>query len=475
MLCRKNIILLIALFACTEIFAQPHGITPDTFITHTPVLHAGEKPEDIIQKNIFVRVASSKKTVFVGEPFLVTYKLYTTLTRTSNITKEPEFSGCSVLELSSDSDADEETVDGKKYRVLYIRKVQLIPLTEGPLQLDETSVENIVSFTDMGDAGKTEDYTLTLSNKPLTVNVQPLPDNNKPSNFPGVLGSFKISAKTDTNNAPVGENIHLQVTVSGSGNISGISLPAVQWPSGIEHFDGTDTQYTAPSGFPVSGSKTFNLPFIGTKEGNVVIPAIAFNFFDPQSKNYQTVYSKSIAVSITKEVPKEQENKNIITEDISNRRYLWIVPAIAVIVAFVFIISNRVNRKKNNVQKKQTSATENKSAEEKININEPPAIKTDFSLALRELEKISDSQTFFALVKSLLTKALQEKLQTPAGTESYLTDELKRSGAGEQVFNDAKKIYAACDLALYSPVVSDDEKANLHLQLNTVIKRLCLM
>ena len=471
---KKYVLLFIFLLQQFWLHAQPAANDfGKNFILQTPVLNKSENPEDIIRRNIFVRVSTAKKNVFVGQPFLVTYKLYTTLNRESSVAKEPLFKGCSVIELSAENDPDTEEINGKIYRVIYIRKVLLTPLQEGLLQLDEAKVENIVQFEHADDATKTESFSITLSNQPLQIEVNALPQKNKPLNFSGSVGSYTISAKTDTGTAPVGENIHLFIALNGLGNISGINLPLIKWPEGIEHFDATDTEHINQEKLPITGSRVFDIPFIGTKEGSVAIPPIGFNFFDPASQTYQTVYSKPVAVVFTKAVAKEETMKDIVTEDVSNRKYLWIVPAIAFVVAFVIIVSSRITKQKNAAIKKQQEIIQQKEmAEKAMQKIFVPVKKTDFSKEFAALEKTGDDKMFFNLAKAMLTKALQEKLQSSFTTETSLLAVLKEKFTDDNIAKEAANIYASCDIALYTPVENDKNKKNVSTQLKEVIERL---
>src|SRR4051812_26674480 len=74
-----------------------------------PLLHPAENPDDIIHKNIFVKATASKNTVYVGEPLLVNYKLYTAINNQARVSKQPSFNGCSVMELFADKDPYIET------------------------------------------------------------------------------------------------------------------------------------------------------------------------------------------------------------------------------------------------------------------------------------------------------------------------------------------------------------------------------
>ena len=63
------------------------------------ILKPGEKAEDKIQKNLFIKLDVSKTSCYIGEPITASYKLYTRLQSESNITDAPSFNGFSVSDL----------------------------------------------------------------------------------------------------------------------------------------------------------------------------------------------------------------------------------------------------------------------------------------------------------------------------------------------------------------------------------------
>ena len=63
------------------------------------ILKKGENIPAKIDKNIFIRVEANKTSCYIGEPIVVTYKLFTRLKSESNIVKNPSFNGFSVLTL----------------------------------------------------------------------------------------------------------------------------------------------------------------------------------------------------------------------------------------------------------------------------------------------------------------------------------------------------------------------------------------
>jgi len=260
---------------------QPPAQLPallDESFTRTPAIQGNESPEAVIHKSIFVKASTSSETVYAGEPVMITYKLYASIFCRSRVNKQPSFNGCSVMELPYTADPEIEIIDGKTFHVYTIRKVQVIPLEAGPLQLGDAEIDNIVPFTRNGK--EQDNFSMTSRNAPLIIQVKPLPEKDKPANFSGVVGSFTMDAVVDSNNVPVGDNASLRITIKGSGNFTGIHVPFIDWPKGTEHFDGSDTQRINQDNYPVTGAKIFSIPFIGAKGRTTEIGSVVFSFYN---------------------------------------------------------------------------------------------------------------------------------------------------------------------------------------------------
>ena len=85
------------------------------------ILKKGENIQAKIAKNIFIQLTLDKTSCYIGEPVVVTYKLWTRLKAESNITKNPYFNGFSVIDLVQPGSAayDIEKQDGKGIQRIY--------------------------------------------------------------------------------------------------------------------------------------------------------------------------------------------------------------------------------------------------------------------------------------------------------------------------------------------------------------------
>jgi hypothetical protein len=428
-----------------------------------PIIKTGEKPEDIISKNMFVIAKANKQTAYIGEPVMVTYKFYTRLKSESSMGKQPTFNGCSVHELDVNSEPVVEDFDGKPYHALIIREIQITPLQEGDLVLEEATVNSIIQLAKETDPYDFESYSATISSKPITIHILPLPEVKRPANFTGTIGHFSITAKADSNNVPAGENITLHVTISGTGNFDAITLPSVTWPAATEHFDATDTQHIDQQTFPIKGYKQFNIPFIAKQTGMLVIPAITYTYFDNTTNSYTTITSDSIHVNIIAAVTKEEVLQQTVTEDVSNRKYLWIVGALAILVAVVIIVTSAKHKK----PAKALTTTEW--------IPPAPITKKEKIAAntlLQQLQTTEDDIVFFTLGKEILIKILQQQLNTGEHTEHNLLQLTLAHYNNEQLTADIKHFFKQCNHYLYAAITTANERGNLFDELQGIVNRL---
>jgi hypothetical protein len=406
----------------------------------------------LLKQKMFVKVTTNADKVFVGEPVMATYKFYVAMNISDQptVTKQPEFSGCSVKELNFQQGPEFENINNETYAVYTIRKVQLTPLDSGSLSMGKAFVNNFVQVDNPDDPYVTKKYNISVSNADDAVDVNELPKKNKPADFYGITGTFNITAAVPDAKIPVGENGHLIITIKGSGNLEAINKPEILWPLHVDHFDGTDSQHIDEDNFPISGDRVFDVPFVGTKEGTITIPPIHLSFFNTSTKDYETITTNNIAVVFTKALAKKDEFKNVVNYDISNRKYLWIVPAIAVVVALIGFISYKRNKPKMQPVKPEANITPAPVFEQPQPVYHI-RFRTDFSRYLNDLENIKENKSFFEKSKNLLTKAVAERIDSNEYSEQVLLTELIEKTYNAPVCNKVSALYEAINLNLYAP------------------------
>ncbi len=288
------------------------------------ILRKGENVPEKIKRNLFLSIDVSKKSCFVGEPIIATYKLFTRLKSESNVLKAPSFNGFSVseLEMPDNYALSTEKYKGRDYNVYILRKVQLYPLQSGNLGLEPVEVKNKITFLKAEYASRrsgdffydmlrdfanenspgeaTDQQIITITGDTVNINVKPLPEANKPPHFKGAVGKYKIAATLEKQNITTDDAGALKVILSGEGNIQLVNAPNVVWPDNVERFESKSSENIDKFSVPLKGDKIFIYPFTVTRPGNYTIPPIQFAYFDISTQSYKTISTRPFSVHVKK-------------------------------------------------------------------------------------------------------------------------------------------------------------------------------
>jgi len=129
----------------------------------------------------------------------------------------------------------------------------------------------------------------------VNITVLPLPE-GKPASFSGGVGQMKFEATVDRTEVKANDPVTLKVTVSGNGNMRFVDEPRVNFPPDFEVYDPKIS--TKLNTTTTSGSKTFEYLIIPRHGGTYKIPAIEFSYFDPQAKQYKTLFTDEYTLTV---------------------------------------------------------------------------------------------------------------------------------------------------------------------------------
>lgn len=431
-----------------------------------PSMRPGQSPQDFMKENNFVKVTPAKTIAYIGEPILVTYEFYSGMRLAGiNVTKQPSFNGAGVIEMMEEKEPYKTIDNGKEYIVYRVRQVQLIPLKTGIITLDPAEVTADIMVNDNYGLSATK-QSVIIKNNPVNITVQPLPP-NKPQGFNGNIGQFSISANVERTTLPAGENNYLTVNITGKGNIEGIKLPNITYPDKIQPFTPADSQSVNKQVFPMEGSKIFKIPIIGRAEGSATIPAFSFSFFDNTDNGYKTVATQPITLTFTPPLQKGKYELPI-SSDASDKKYLWVLGAIALLAIAAFALSGS---KKNKPRRANNRQSENEETQENIMQKKfvapavpPPSpvfTTTGLSKELVILEHEIQEPGFYAKAKKILIANLQQQLQSNSASEFALMEELKASSLSNLLKDDYDHLWKKINKGLYLPLVNIEERKQI--------------
>jgi hypothetical protein len=302
---------------------QSEGQTYTTSPIKISVVKGSQKPKEEnnssgvsnqeIAENLFIRASIDKNKVYQGEQVTVTYKLYTRLNIAAqmSVDKLPQYQGfwAEELETARNISFSNEVIDGKQFKVGLLKRVALFPSQSGklevtpfeltiPIQIQKKKNPNNVWDDFFGDPfGRSEIVEYPAKSNTLKIDVVPLPENNKPNSFRGAVGKFDFSASLDKQKTKTNEPITLKFDINGTGNIKLLELPPFELPNGFEKYDPKTDEQINRSG-KINGTKKAEYLLIPRIAGAREIPEIEFSYFDPETKSYKTIKSKSFNVEI---------------------------------------------------------------------------------------------------------------------------------------------------------------------------------
>ncbi len=267
------------------------------------------KKDQIQSKNetIFLSINLDKNTAYPGEQITVEYKLYTKTTDLSitNIAP-PEYVGFWAEELYKATRLNFRNVymNGEQYKVTRLFTYALFPTKTGELSIPEMTIKCEVSEKRKSSRRSIFDtfyqptVTKILRASEKKIRVESFPE-NEPSNYQGVVGEYLLHAEIDRTSLPANDAVTLDVTLTGTGNISLINTPDIHFPDALEVFPPTISIEKDPFRDQITGTLNWEYILIPRQTGKFTIPRIEIPYFNPMKKTWERAETKPILLSVT--------------------------------------------------------------------------------------------------------------------------------------------------------------------------------
>ena len=188
--------------------------------------------------------------------------------------------------------AQRQVIDGTLYWIEEIQ-VGLFPIIAGRVTIEPAKLSLPLST----GRGRPQASNVLITN-PVEVDIRPLPQAGKPTNFVGTVGQYRIHAQTDRQTIEAGDGFTLRVQVSGTGNIKTVPAPTVPTLQNMAIYDPQITDAIGVVDSKIRGSRTYEYVIIPSKEGDWTIPAIDYPYFDPQTENYQVARTVPVTINV---------------------------------------------------------------------------------------------------------------------------------------------------------------------------------
>ncbi len=458
----------------------------------------GNSDNQVDEEQLFIRVMPNDRSVYQNEALVVTIKLFSRV-ELSGIQnpKIPSFKGFIKEEIKTADlrSLQKERINGTAYYTGVLGKYLLFPqrsgdLTIEPYQLDciyrkRVNRQSRSPFNSFFDQYR--NFKKTIKSDPVTINIKPLPA-NKPKYFSGAVGDFQISANIDKKNVVANNAIHLDVNISGTGNISLIDKPHIDFPPDFEVYDPEISVSTKNTDNGTRGKKTFEYLIIPRHRGKYRIPPIVFHYFDPEQEQYKSLNSNAYTVQVkagektegsgnvvsgvSKEKVKSlgkdirfiktnQTDLNPIGSTILQSPLFYGGYAVAFILFGMIVFVRRQQIKRNSDLQKVRNRKANSYARKRLKY-------------AAKYKKQNEQNYFYEAVQKALWGYVSDKLNIPVASlnKEAIHKSLSEHGISADLIQSFLSVIDDCEFARYAPASTEISMEDLYSKAIQVISNL---
>jgi hypothetical protein len=309
------------------LYVTPGGATPGNNSLPPPAAGASSAGPTSLTKDgtAFVRLRLPKSELYVGEIVPVDIQVGVRAGLAASITGLPTLNGDAFMlnKLSSKPQQAQENIDGQPYTVLtwhsalaVVKPGDFSLSVETPLTVKMRAAprrmprlpQGMFGDSMMGDAfsdsffqdffGGTTEKEITVASEAEALKVLPLPTEGRPAAFDGAVGKFEAASELSADQGAAGDPLTLRLKVTGEGSFDRVNSTMLGQVDGWKTYQPT-AKFEPADNAGYSGEKDFEQAVIPMQPGRQTVPALAFSFFNPDTRRYETKLTAPLSVEVS--------------------------------------------------------------------------------------------------------------------------------------------------------------------------------
>ncbi len=273
----------------------------------------------------FVRLRLPKRELYVGEIVPVDIQVGMRAGLVASINGLPTLNGDAFMlnKLSSKPEQAQEVIDGQPYSVVTWHSALAVvkpgefslsvetPLTvrmRTPPQRRARLPQGMIGDSMMDDAfndsffqdffGGTTEKEITVASEAEALKVLPLPTEGRPPGFDGAVGKFEVASELSATQGAAGDPLTLRLKITGAGSFDRVNNAMLGQANGWKTYKAT-AKFEPADNAGYSGEKDFEQAVIPMQPGRQTVPALAFSFFNPDTRRYETKLTAPLSVDVS--------------------------------------------------------------------------------------------------------------------------------------------------------------------------------
>ena len=273
----------------------------------------------------FVRLRLPRRELYVGETIPVDIQVGLRPGLEASLEGLPTLNGdaFTLNKLTPQPEQTQEVVAGKPYTVLTwhsalaaVKPGDFSLTVETPLTVrmrtvpqrrarmprgasDDSLFEDVFndSFFQSFFGGTTEKQ-ITLASEPDGIKVLALRTGGRPAGFAGAVGKFEVGSELSAAKTAAGDPLTLRLKVTGTGNFDRVNSTMLGEVGGWKTYKPT-AKFEPADSAGYSGEKDFEQAVIPLQPGRQTVPGLAFSFFNPDTRQYETKLTAPLIVGVS--------------------------------------------------------------------------------------------------------------------------------------------------------------------------------
>lgn len=463
------------------------GKTMKTKPIQISVVEGSAKPAEA-HPVAFLRAEIDKNEGFPGQQILLDYKIYIQprfFKQGHQIETMPDYAGF-FTEQPNYYRSVQEVVDGVEYVSATLARLALFPQRTGDLEIPPLTI-----LLDIGERrsnpfgiGLAPVERLRLSSNPLTIKVNPFPEEEKPESFTGACGKYSFQVDVNRTEITTDDALSLTIRIKGDGDIKQVGLPVLAGVDSFEVYEPKvfiDEMEDTGNGF-FTGKKVIEYLLTPRTTGRFEVP-LRFSYWDPESKTYVTADQPPLQVTVTQGSRKSSAIRGATKDKdpmdqlyplktgthMQNQRHIWVRSPLfwgITVLPFLGLLGFVLYRRRQTLEER---ANPGAALERRVK----KAVDEHLSTARAHLQSGNHS-ALFEEVSQALSAYLRHKLDIPPSqwTKDRVISQLESAGVRADIIAQVREVLYTCEMALYGGQASQEAAQKVFDQASRVIREM---